>query len=65
MGLNKKSALKNKTQIIPVDSEHFSISKSNQKSRPPNINKIYITASGGPFLNLKFNKLKRLNRKTL
>ena len=25
MGFNKKSAVKNNTKIIPIDSEHFSI----------------------------------------
>ena len=49
MELNKISASKNKTKIIPVDSEHFSISKLIQNEKLSNINKIYITASGGPF----------------
>jgi 1-deoxy-D-xylulose-5-phosphate reductoisomerase len=52
--------LKHKTNFIPVDSEHFSIwslLKNNEKSK---IDKIYITASGGPFLKLpkrKFNTI--------
>ena len=58
--LIQKEMLKHKTNFIPVDSEHFSIwslLKDNEKSK---IDKIYITASGGPFLRLpkkKFNKI--------
>jgi len=48
-----------KTKFIPVDSEHFSIfSLINNSSK--NIEKIYITASGGPFLNIKKKKLKNI-----
>ncbi len=59
--LLKKEAFKNKTKIIPVDSEHFSILKLIENHNLKNIEMIYITASGGPFLNLplrKFNKIK-------
>ena len=58
--LIQKELLKYKTNFIPVDSEHFSIwslLKNNEKSK---IDKIYITASGGPFLKLpkkKFNTI--------
>ena len=58
--LIKKSADKNKTKIIPVDSEHFSIFKLLEEHDLNEIKKIYITASGGPFLNYKpyqFNKI--------
>ena len=48
-------AKKNKTKIIPVDSEHFSIMKLLENHKLNEIKKIYITASGGPFLNLKKN----------
>ena len=44
-----------KTEFIPVDSEHFSIwklLKNNKNNKKNNISKVYITASGGPFLNL-------------
>ena len=59
--LLKKEALKNNTKIIPVDSEHYSIFKLLEKEKLSEIKKIYITASGGPFLNFKskqFNKIK-------
>ena len=52
--LIKKNLMKFKTTFIPVDSEHFSI-WSLIKNNPNGIEKIYITASGGPFLNTKKN----------
>ena len=57
--LIKKTALKNKTKIIPVDSEHFSIMKLLEKDKLKEIKKIYLTASGGPFLNFKVSELKK------
>ena len=48
--LIKKAALKNRTKIIPVDSEHFSIMKLLENSNIKDVKKIYLTASGGPFL---------------
>ncbi len=48
----KKELKKNKTKFIPVDSEHFSLWSLLQNSKTNDIEKIYITASGGPFLNL-------------
>ena len=40
-----------KTEFIPVDSEHFSIWKILGGFNSKGIDKIYITASGGPLLN--------------
>ena len=51
--LIKKNASKNKTKIVPVDSEHFSIMKLLEQDKLKDIKKIYLTASGGPFLNFK------------
>ena len=51
-------AKKYNTKIIPVDSEHYSILKLIEKHKLNEINKIYITASGGPFLNYKKINLK-------
>ena len=55
--LIKKIALKNKTKIIPVDSEHFSIMKLLENENLDNVKKVFLTASGGPFLNYKTSKL--------
>ena len=62
--LIKKKLLKNKTKFYPVDSEHFSIwSLLDDKKYSSNIEKIYITASGGPFLNLKKKEFKKIKLK--
>ena len=58
--LIKKTAYKNKTQIIPLDSEHFSIMQLLKNQRINDIKKIYITASGGPFLHHKLSSLKNV-----
>ena len=58
--LLKKNALKYKSKIIPVDSEHFSIMKLLENHKLNEIKKIYITASGGPFLNYKISQLKKI-----
>ena len=41
-----------KTAFIPIDSEHFSIWSLIKNQKKENIDRIYITASGGPFINL-------------
>jgi len=61
--LINKEAKKNKTKIIPVDSEHFSIKKLIENHNIKEIKKIYITASGGPFLNYNKNQLKKITPK--
>ena len=56
--------IKYKTKFIPIDSEHFSIWSLLNGFNSKNIEKIYITASGGPFLNIsknKFNNIKPIN----
>ena len=58
--INKELKI-NKTKFIPVDSEHFSIFSLIKNQNVKNIEKIYITASGGPFINFskkKFDKIK-------
>lgn len=53
--LNKKY----KTILIPIDSEHFSIMKLlENKQKDETIETVYITASGGPFLNFKKDRKK-------
>jgi 1-deoxy-D-xylulose-5-phosphate reductoisomerase len=54
-----KELKKNNTEFIPVDSEHFSIWTEINKYDSHHIDKIYLTASGGPLL--KFNQ-KKLNK---
>ncbi len=57
--LIKKQIDKYNTKFIPVDSEHFSIWSVIKNLDPKTINQIIITASGGPFLNLKNKKIKK------
>ena len=58
--LIKKNAIKYKTELVPIDSEHFSISELTKNNSNEEIEKIYITASGGPFLKLNKNKFKNI-----
>ena len=58
--LIKRLAKKNDTEIIPIDSEHFSILNLLKHHKLEEIKKVYITASGGPFLNLTKNQLKKI-----
>ena len=60
--INKKLK-KYKTKFIPVDSEHFSIWSLLKNESINNVEKIIITASGGPFLNSKLYKLKNVKSK--
>ena len=50
--LIKKDLKKYKTTFVPVDSEHFSIFYALQGNKISNIEKIYLTASGGPLNNV-------------
>ena len=61
--LIKKKLIKYKTNFIPIDSEHFSIWKLIKNDNYSDINKIILTASGGPFLNKSFNKIKNIKPK--
>jgi 1-deoxy-D-xylulose-5-phosphate reductoisomerase len=58
--LIKKELNKYKTTFVPIDSEHFSIWELINNSKTKDIDKIFITASGGPFLNMSFTKTKTI-----
>ena len=51
-----KELKKYKTEFIPVDSEHFSIWSVIKNLNKSDIEKIILTASGGPFLNKNIKK---------
>ncbi|WP_139904559.1 1-deoxy-D-xylulose-5-phosphate reductoisomerase [Clostridium thermarum] len=51
-------AKENKVNIFPVDSEHSAIFQCLQGNSEKSINKIILTASGGPFRGKKFEELK-------
>ena len=63
MEFNSKRIKKNKTKFIPVDSEHFSIWYALKDIDKKLIEKIYLTASGGPFLNYHKKNLKKVKYK--
>ncbi len=52
---------KNNTDLIPIDSEHFSLFSSLKHIDKNDISKIFITASGGPFVGMDINEI---NNKT-
>ena len=49
-----------KTKFIPIDSEHFSIWSLINEAKDHNIEKVFITASGGPFNNYSLNRFKSI-----
>ena len=55
-----KLVKKYKVKIFPVDSEHFSVMKLIEQSNTNDIEKIYLTASGGPFLKYSLNRMKNI-----
>jgi 1-deoxy-D-xylulose-5-phosphate reductoisomerase len=65
--LIKKKSILNKTKIIPIDSEHFSIWSTLNKfninheiNLDKSIQNIFITASGGPFRKTPFKNFKNI-----
>ena len=59
----KNNLTKHKTNFIPVDSEHFSIWYGLNNLKKSSIEKIYLTASGGPFIKLKLKKFNQVSIK--
>ena len=58
-----KELNKFKTKFIPIDSEHFSIYSLIKNNNYDEIDKVFITASGGPFLNKSLKKFKNIKKK--
>ena len=61
--LIKKKLIEYKTNFIPIDSEHFSIWKLIKNDNYSDINKIILTASGGPFLKKSSKQTKNIKPK--
>ena len=59
----KNKLSRHKTAFIPLDSEHFSIWSLITNKNRKDIKKIFLTASGGPFLNSKLDKIKNIKPK--
>ena len=62
-GLIKNLCEENNTEIIPVDSEHSAIFQCLAGEEPNPIEKIFLTASGGPFRGKKLDDLKNITKK--
>lgn len=58
-----KLARSHKAQILPVDSEHSAIFQTLKSGQPSEVNKVILTASGGPFYQYKPAQLKRITVK--
>jgi 1-deoxy-D-xylulose-5-phosphate reductoisomerase len=58
--LIKRNLKKFDTSFIPVDSEHFSINYALGSNNISNIEKIYLTASGGPLNNTPLKKFRSI-----
>ena len=59
--LIKKDLKKYRTDFIPVDSEHFSIWSLIRNEKKNSFEKIYITASGGPFRKFPLKRFKNIS----
>ena len=56
-------AKKNKAQILPVDSEHSAIFQALLGHQKEDVNRLILTASGGPFLNVPLSRLQEVTVK--
>ena len=57
-----EEARRHKSWILPVDSEHSAIFQCLVGEKPSSVEKIYLTASGGPFLGHNSGQLKTVTR---
>ena len=58
-----KNLKKYKSQFVPIDSEHFSIWSLINNTKSTNIEKVFITASGGPFKDFPLSNFKFITPK--
>ena len=58
--LIQKNLQKYKTNFIPIDSEHFSIWNLIKNEEKENIEKVILTASGGPFFKKKIKNISNI-----
>ncbi len=62
-GLLSRLAAKNRVKIIPIDSEQSAIWQCLEKEDPAKLEKIYLTASGGPFRQHSKAQLRKITLK--
>jgi 1-deoxy-D-xylulose-5-phosphate reductoisomerase len=61
-----REAKKNSVRLLPVDSEHSAVFQCLQGNRRDDVDRIILTASGGPFLRTALKRLDRVSvRQTL
>ena len=58
-----KEAKRNKVTIIPVDSEHSAVSQCLEGRNSEEIRRVILTASGGPFVDMRKSDLKNIKAK--
>ena len=63
--LIKKKLKRYNTKFIPIDSEHYSIFTLLKNYSIKQVEKIFITASGGPFINYPYKKLSPIRKKKI
>ena len=61
--LIKRKLNKYKTKFVPIDSEHFSIWSLIGGTNKNNAEMVYLTASGGPFIEYPLNKFEKISPK--
>lgn len=61
-GLFMNAVEKNKVRLLPVDSEHCAIFQSLQSGKRNELNKILLTASGGPFFGKTRDELSNVKK---
>ena len=61
--LIQKKIVKYNVKFIPIDSEHFSIQSLIKNNKNIEIDTIFITASGGPFLKTPMTQFKNISAK--
>jgi len=60
-GMLTETARQNRATILPIDSEHSAIFQAMQAGNPSEINKIILTASGGPFRDATPEEIKNVS----
>ena len=63
-GLISRLCTENSVSILPVDSEHSAIFQCLAGESPSSIEKLYLTASGGPFRGFSRSQLANVSKKT-
>ncbi|NLN65381.1 MAG: 1-deoxy-D-xylulose-5-phosphate reductoisomerase [Clostridiaceae bacterium] len=58
-----EEARQNRVQILPVDSEHSALFQSLAGNRPEDVDKLVLTASGGPFRGFTAEQLSKVTLK--